>query len=93
MADGIVLMDGKPVISYRAWREARTNQARADLWASLILAQFTRSDVDDVRVFARAWLDRNAKRRGDNAFALVHPVYARLLEQRFFETAHNGQGD
>lgn len=93
MAGGIVLMDGKPVISYRAWREARTNQQRADLWAALILAQFVRSGADDVRVFARTWLDKNAKRRGDNAFALVHPVYAGILERRFFDDAHDGQGD
>lgn len=86
---GLVLCAGRSVIAFQAWREARTNEARADLWEQLIRQRAADAGVEFLS-FARDWLDRYGKPGSGNAFALVHPVYRDILIQRFFNNSPAG---
>ena len=86
---GLVLCAGQWVIAFRSWRDARTNEARADLWGQLIRQRAEDAGVDFLP-FARDWLDRYGK-PSSGQFAMVHPVYRDILIHRFFNNSPAGQ--
>ena len=86
---GIVRMEGKPVISCRAWAEATTKEQRADLWEALIRQQWADAGAENAGFddFVWAWLDRNASRQEGFLVSVVGPGYWEALTARFFSSS------
>lgn len=92
----ITRIDGQSVIAFAAWREAVTDEQRADLFEALVRQRF-QDAVDLVRdagwaAFALAWLRDNREKRTFD-LPVVAPAIAAILADRFQRSAHDGQGD
>lgn len=93
----ITRMGGTSVIAFAAWREAVTDEQRADLFEGLVRQRF-RDAGDLVRdagwaAFALAWLTDNRVKRTGFDLPVVAPGIAGILADRFQRSAHEGQGD
>lgn len=85
----ITVCAGKPVIAFAAWRQAQTDEQRADLYEALT-RRLARDAGVDHQAFARGWLADNSEPRPGNVAAVVTPTIAAILAQRFSTTAQQG---